>query len=149
MQGCEHAAAVAEAIGQDNERAVSVHFSGFTSTEAAVANGWFDPTQKKGLDGRVIYQNRGDTSLLIEHSGGRWQVKDVSSKSQGISLAYIEGGCALEACISQRWMVMSEAKTFVSAPDVKMLSGAEAGQQVECALTNTQPPSHSNLHYLL
>jgi hypothetical protein len=98
-----------------------------------------------------MYVNRGDTNLLIEHSGGRWQAKDVS-KSKGISLAYIEGGCALEVCISQQWMV-SEAKQFVSAPGVKMLSGAEAEifseQQVECALTNTQPPSHSDLHYLL
>ena len=77
MQGAEHATTTAEAVAADNARAVPVFISGATGVNAAVINGFFDPTQEKGLDGRALFCKRGDTSVLMEHYAGRWQVKSV------------------------------------------------------------------------
>jgi hypothetical protein len=99
--------------------------SGATGIFAASINGFFDPTQEKGADGRVLYAKRGDTNVCIEHfTNNKWQVKPVSDKGENISFAHVQGNCALQACTSHDWMV-SDCKTFSIAPGVKIVTEAE------------------------
>ena len=105
--------------------------SGATGVHAAVINGLFDPTQEKGLDGRVLYAKRGDKNMCMEHFGGKWQVKPVSHKGTDNCIAWVAGGCGAEACTSRQWMVW-DGKTHAKAPLVKMVAGAEAQRQVGC-----------------
>ncbi len=134
-QGAEYAAAEATAVAHDNARAVPVFISGATGVHAAAINGFFDPTQEKGPDGRLILTKRGDASMLMEHTAGRWRVKPVSSKGTDGCFAQVTGGCALAACTSRQWRVSSDGKTFSDAPGVKMVTGAEAERKVSgCCL---------------
>ena len=103
--------------------------SGATGDYAAAINGFFEPTQEKGLDGRALYAKRGDASMCIEHYGGKWQVKAVSSKGKDSAWAYVAGGCGLEACTSRVWKV-GDGKAFHDAPSLKLVAGAEAQRQV-------------------
>ena len=112
--------------------------SGATGVNAAVINGFFEPTQEKGLDGRALYAKRGDASLCIEHYGGRWQVKAVSHKGKGSAWAYVAGGCGLEACTSRVWRVW-DGKAFHDAPSVKLVAEAE----VRLCLLARAPPRSS------
>ena len=66
-QGAEYAAAVARAVAEENARAAPVFISGATGPKAEFINGYFLPTEEKGLDGRVLYSKRGDDSMCIEH----------------------------------------------------------------------------------
>jgi hypothetical protein len=133
--------AQAEAIVADNERAELIFISGLAGDWEDFdgdINGFFVPAQekKKGLDGRVVYFKRGDASVLIEHLGGRWQVKDAKHKGTNKCHASVEGGCALEACTSRDWKVEEEdwtGKSLVNIPGVKMVTGAEAEQKVGCS----------------
>ena len=103
--------------------------SGATGDNAARINGFFEPTQEKGPDGRALYAKRGDASVCIEHFGGKWRVKPVSAKGKNSCWAYVAGGCGLEACTSRVWKV-SDGKAFHDAPSVKLVAGAEAQRQV-------------------
>ena len=103
--------------------------SGATGEVAAFINGFFEPTQEKGPDGRVLYVKRGDASACIEHYGGRWQVKAVSNKGKDLAWAYVASGCGLEACTSRVWNVW-DGKAWNDAPSVKLVAGAEAQRQV-------------------
>ena len=103
--------------------------SGATGDCAARINGFFEPTQEKGLDGRALYAKRGDASACIEHYGGNWQVKPVSHKGKDGAWANVTGGCGLEACTSRVWTVY-DGKAWNNAPSVKLVAGAEAQRQV-------------------
>ena len=131
-QAAEHAAAVARAIDGENARAGPVFISGATGDRAEAINGFFAPTQEKGLDGRFVLSKRGDTSVCLEHFGGRWQVKSVSSKGKGAGMAFIAGGCALEDCTSRVWKVDDgiPEHPLLDQPSVKMVTGREAELQV-------------------
>ena len=129
-QGAEHAAAEARAVAHDNARAEPVFISGATGVNAARINGVLEPTEEKGVDGRVLYRKRGDGSMCMEHFGGKWQVKAVSSKGTAGCYAYVQGGCALAACTSRQWTVSFDGETFSDAPGVKMVTGAEAERKV-------------------
>ena len=134
-QGAEYAAAEATAVAHDNARAVPVFISGATCVHAANINGFFDPTQEKGLDGRLILIKRGDAGMLMEHRDGNWEVKPVSNKGTDNSSAYVEGGCALAACTSRQWRVADGQGGWFDAPGVKMVTGAEAERMVSgCCL---------------
>ncbi len=99
--------------------------SGAAGIFAASINGFFDPTQEKGADGRVLYAKRGDANVCIEHfTTNKWQVKPVSSKGKNEAFAHVQGNCALQACTSLVWMV-SDGKTFSEAPVVKIVTEAE------------------------
>ena len=124
-QGAEHAAAVARAIDGENARAGPVFISGATGLFAVAINGIYAPTQDKGLDGRVVLSKRGDPSQCIEHFGGKWQVKPVSSKGKNEAFASVQGNCALQACTSLVWKVCIDGKTFSEAPVVKIVTEAE------------------------
>ena len=105
--------------------------SGATGVHAASINGFFEPTQEKGLDGRLLYVKRGDASQCIEHFGEKWEVKPVSGKGKTNAWAYVAGGCGLEACTSRVWRVDDGTPgPFVDAPSVKLVAGAEAQRQV-------------------
>ena len=136
------AVAEATAISNDNARAAPVAISGATGPYAAWINGVLEPTQEKGLDGRVLYRKRGDGSMLLEHRDGKWEVKSVSNKGKNLGNAYVAGGCAAEACTSRMWKVFDG--TWQDAPSVKMVAGAEAQRQVErrCMRALHHPPPH-------
>jgi uncharacterized cupin superfamily protein len=135
-QGAEYAAAEATAVAHDNARTVPVFISGATGVYAAWINGFFDPTQEKGPDGRLILSKRGDAGVLMEHFGGKWQVKAVSDKGKDVCYATVAGGCALAACTSRQWIVSFDGKTHSDAPGVKMETGAE----VSCSRTRVRVP---------
>jgi hypothetical protein len=105
-----------------------VFISGATGEMAALINGFFEPTQEKGLDGRVLYAKRGDASVCIEHRTGDWEVKLVSEKGTDDCWAYVAGGCGLEACTSRVWTVF-DGEAWNDAPSVKLVAGAEAERQ--------------------
>ena len=128
-QAAEHAAAVARAIDGDNARAGPVFISGATGPNAAKVNGFYAPTQEKGLDGRVVYGKCGDASMCIEHRGGRWQVKYVSKKGSTTCDASVAGYCALEACASRVWRVWN-GSTREDQASVKIATGPDVEREV-------------------
>ena len=142
-------AAEATAISNDNARAAPVVISGATGPHAALINGVLEPTQEKGLDGRVLYRKRGDGSVWLEHFGGKWMVKAVSSKGTDNCTAYVAGGCAAEACTSRMWRVAGGG--FHDAPSVKMVAGAEVRSccMSSCAFLTLQPPPSPPAHCFL
>ena len=111
--------------------------SGATGVNAAAINGFFEPTQEKGPDGRALYAKRGDASVCIEHYGGYWQVKAVSSKGTGVCTAIVAGGCGLEACTSRVWKVW-DGKAFHDAPSVKLVAEAEVRLCCACSCSSSQ-----------
>ena len=112
-QGAEHAAAEARAVAHDNARAAPLVISGATGAHAAAINGVLEPTQEKGLDGRVLLYKRGDAGMLMEHFGGQWQIKSVTDKGKSDCYAWVSGGCAPEACTSRQWNVSSDGTAQV------------------------------------
>ena len=118
----------------------NIFISGATGPNAALINGHYVPTQDTGSDGRTLYL-KSDESVCIEHrrilycsdfqifSHGSWQVKRVSSKGTDECLAGIEGGCALEACVSYIWNVACSGE-FQEQPDVIIRTGVAAKRAV-------------------
>jgi hypothetical protein len=135
-QGAEYAAAVARGIAEDNARAGPVFISGATGSVASVVNGYYEPTEEKGADGRVMYAKRGDGGVCIEHFLGIWGIKYSSNKGTNDKEAYVRGDLAFEANASRVWKVYdySEEK-FFEQPSVKMVTGAGAERQVGVLLT--------------
>jgi hypothetical protein len=113
--------------------------SGATGTYAVSINGVFDPTQEKGLDGRVLYAKRGDASTCIEHFGGKWQVKAVSHKSTNVCYAYVAAGCGLHACTGRQWIV-GDGKAWVNSPDVEMAAHTLASSKFKRAYEVAECP---------
>jgi hypothetical protein len=108
-----------------------VFISGATGPWAAAINGPYDRTGEIS-GGYAVYSKRGDPSVCIEHRGGHWQVKDVSSKGKYACMAYVAGGCALEDCTSRVWKVDDGVPEhpLIDQPSVKMVTGREAERQV-------------------
>jgi len=109
-----------------------VFISGATGPNAAAINGYFAPTQEKGSDGRFVLSKSGDASMCIEHFGGKWQLKPVSSKGTAACTAYVAGDCALQDCTSRVWKVDDgiPENPLVDQASVKMATGSEAEQKV-------------------
>ena len=122
-QGAEHAAAEARAVADGNARAGPVFISGATGPHASSINGFYVVTEEKSLDGRLVLSKRGDPSMCIEHRGGKWDVKDVSSKGKDACMASVAGGCTLEDCTSRVWKVAT-GKGWEDQPSVKMATGS-------------------------
>ena len=102
--------------------------SGATGVSAALINGVLEPTQEKGLDGRVLYAKRGDASVCIEHYAGKWSVKDAACKRMDAFWANVAGGCGLEACTSRVWTsfdVIGDGEALHDADDLKLVAEAE------------------------
>jgi hypothetical protein len=105
-----------------------IFISGATGTSAGFFNGLYDPTGEKSSDGRVLYKNRFDPTTVIEHFGGKWQVKDISSIGNNRRLAEVPGCCPFEVCKWNVWLVKN-GEAMEEQPNVKMVSGAEAEAQ--------------------
>jgi hypothetical protein len=137
------AAAEERAVAADNAQAAPVFISGASGDNAAVINGFFEPTEEKGLDGRVLYAKRGDASVCIEHSEGQWRIKPVSFKGKNGCRSLIAGGCGLEACTSCVWKVWDDkGKAWNDAPSVKLVAGAEAERQVRGGCLRARQHAH-------
>ena len=114
---------------------------------SAVINGFFEPTQEKGGDGRVIYAKRDEPSVCIEHFGGHWQVKLMSERGTANCFAeeYVGSDCAIEACTSYRWVDYDENDVLCNPSSFfEIATGEEAERQVRgsCrrARQNELPP---------
>ena len=124
-----------------------VFISGATGQYSFGINGPYDRTSET-RHGYAVYGKRGDASMCIEHYGGRWQVKAVSSKGSDRCSAYVTGGCALEACTSRVWKVF-DGKAYVNQSSVRIATGADAEREVSGGCmrpqqsTNHSPPSLS------
>ena len=113
--------------------------SGATGSLASVVNGYYEPTEEKGADGRVMYKKRGDGGLCIEHFDGVWEIKYSSKKAINFREAYVIGGLAFESCASRVWKVYDcSEKKWVEQPSVKMVTGAEAERQVGLLCTRVR-----------
>jgi hypothetical protein len=106
-----------------------VFIEGVTGFFAACINGPYSGTSESS-GGYALFHKRGDGSMLMEHYGGQWQVKPASDKGKAPCMAYVAGGCAPAVCASPQWMVSLDGKVYVDAPDVKMVTGAEAARKV-------------------
>jgi hypothetical protein len=106
-------------VADGNARAGPVIISGATGPYASFINGFYGVTEEKSLDGRLVLSKRGDPGVCIEHRGGVWGVKLVSSKGEAACFACVAGGCAFEDCASRVWRVLS-GKEFNDQPSLKM-----------------------------
>jgi hypothetical protein len=142
-----------DAIVDGSSGPSNIFISGATGPNAALINGHYVSTQETGLDathGRPLYMKSDCLHVCIEHrrkmngSGLRsftqgdsvWQVKHVWSKGTDQCLAGVEGGCALEACVSRVWRVVV-SNEFHEQPNVKMRTGVAARRAVTDPLCNT------------
>jgi hypothetical protein len=120
--------------------ALVLFISGATGVNAASINGVYDRTSETS-GGYALYRKRGDGSVCMEHFGGKWQVKLVSSKGTASCYAYVAGGCAAEACTSRQWTI-GDGQSWTDAPLVKMV--AEAQRQVGCCRLHAPPPARGH-----
>jgi len=125
-------------VAGDNARATFVFISGATLSSAVCINGFFEPTEDRGNNGSVVYSKRGSEDICIEHVNGKWKVKPKSVKCRGREecFAYFRGACALEACTSRAWSVLSGGNVS-HVPTVKMVAGSEAERQVSSCCMRT------------
>ena len=105
---------------------------GGTGVNVAGINGFYEPAQEKGLDGRVLYAKRGDARVCIEHHEGDWEVKPVSSKGTNVCYAYVAGGCGLDACTSRVWKAR-DGPVWNDLPSVKLVAEAEVRRCCACS----------------
>ena len=139
-QGAEYAAAVARAVAEENTRAAPVFISGATGPKAEFINGYFLPTEEKGLDGRLVYRKQLDQSrcvmrfrfsVVLKHQAGKWQIQYISDEGGKLCVAWIQGGCSMEFCTSCLWKVYN-GKTWNDQPRVKILTRSAANVQNNC-----------------
>ena len=114
--------------------------SGATGGLCSVVNGYYEPTEEKGVDGRVMYRKVGDGGVWIEHFEGHWQIKYGTAKGKGNSKAFLLNCyCALESCASRVWQVLDPgAAKFFKQSSLKISTGAEAEQQVGLLCTHAR-----------
>jgi hypothetical protein len=84
----------------------------------------YDPVFSEKWEGRLLYRKRDDADKWIEHFGGKWEVKAASNRGSDNCWAWIEGGCALEACGSRDWNVYD--KSWIQQKSVCLTYGSEA-----------------------
>ncbi len=107
---------------------MAIFISGATGNFSGYINGMYDPSGKKSSDGHVLYKNRFDPTTVIEHFGGKWQIKDESAIGQNSRLAEVPGFCPFEVCKWNVWQV-GNGGAMEEQPGVKMVTGAEAEAQ--------------------
>ncbi len=140
LQQQEQEAAVARGIAEDNARAGPVFIFGATGALCSVVNGYYEPTEEKGVDGRMRYGKRGER-IKIEHYEGYWRIVGSSAyffDFDSRTFAETPGLCPLESCASTYWKQVNTTDPNFKfrqthcpeQPSVKMVTGAEAVQQV-------------------
>ena len=113
--------------------------SGATGALCSVVNGYYEPTEEKGVDGRVMYRKVGDGGVWIEHFEGHWQVKGFSCLGKVTRFSEIEGLCAFDSCIGRGLKLWNDiANKLVVHSSVKIVTGAEAEQQVGLLCTHAR-----------
>jgi hypothetical protein len=149
-----HAAAVARLIRDDNLRAEPV-FIDFPTDCWTKLKGFYEPTERRGCDGRAIYQKRGNDQMILEHHTTRdlghddseWRIYDYDN-DHGYDSGWEEyerccakihsHGCALDTCFEEIWEVLNgicrdpDRPSFCLEPSVKMWTGRKARLQVRC-----------------
>jgi hypothetical protein len=124
---------------------VAVFINGATGFNATNINGFFEPSEDKSMDGRILYKKNGDDSKIIEHFEGKWQLKSATSKGKNNCFASVGGCCALQACKWNVWNVVeASASAFVAGSgkdqeNVKMWTGAEAEAQASSLNARMHP----------
>ena len=118
--------------------------SGATGALCSVVNGYYEPTEEKGVDGRVMYRKVGDGGVWIEHfEGFYWSIKHSSVEGKVYVSAYTCGWQSLESCASNVWKILDDSVPEISDTGmcindsrypadsaVKMLTGPAAQLQV-------------------
>jgi hypothetical protein len=124
-QAAEYDSEVVRAVAEENSRAAPVLITGSANC------GLYVPTATKGLDGRILYLKSGDPGTCIEHFHGTWQLKRVDDKHKDAKIAFVPGGCALDACTSRSWYLLSSSYSsrYSESWSMKLVSRAD----VECA----------------
>jgi hypothetical protein len=129
------------AVSEYNALALPVYISGASGANAHQINGFFETTHEKS-DGRVLLRKRGDASIVIEYFGTQWQVKLASSvgKFEDVVIFamipfqfFFFGSADYFAKITSNWpleWILKHGDSFINAPGVKMVTGAEAEQKV-------------------
>jgi hypothetical protein len=105
-----------------------IFISGATGEYSGRLFGFYEPTGKKNSDGHIMYKNRFHPNTVVEHFGGKWQLKDVSNIRKNIRFAEVAGFCPFEACKSKEWEV-ANGVALEHQPSVKMVTGADAEAQ--------------------
>ena len=117
-------------VSRDNARAAPVLIRGATGWFSECINGFYEPTQERGLDGRVMYSKCGEAGICIAHNAGCWSVKNVSGKfGKWSGCALISGGCSLD-CVSRVWSVPD--KCVWTNQTLGIETGFEVQQKVRC-----------------
>jgi hypothetical protein len=127
VQAAEYTSVASRSVAEDNARAALVLLSGATGSNSSKINGFFAPTQEKGLDGRVVYSECGGTDIIIEHGAGLWLVKLLSDKGRNTCCAYVAGGRGLEDCGAGAWAVDDGLRVFKDSFSTKIVAAANGG----------------------
>jgi hypothetical protein len=85
--------------------------------------GCYDPTEERGIDGRVVYRKRGDCSFRIQHSGGLWEFRQ-----ENVLFATIPGGCGLPNIYgrSEKYCVGSSQITIWDLEDNEVVNHVQS-----------------------
>jgi hypothetical protein len=140
-QAAEYATSIGRAVAEDNARAAPVLISGAAGWQSEGINGFFAPTQERGLDGRVVYSKCGCNDTVIIHRNGRWAIKAISSKFWDHSAANVLGGCCLEECGSRPWTVYTHKEGRVP-----QTLNIETGPEVERKVSNRRKHALHSSH---
>ena len=105
-----------------------IFISGATGNVSGIIFGFYEPTGQKNEEGRILYKNRFDSTTVIEHFGGKWQIKELSAIGKNLRFAEVAGFCPLEVCKWNEWEV-GIGGVLKHQPSVKMVTGAEAEAQ--------------------
>jgi hypothetical protein len=120
-----------------------VLISGATGWHSEGINGFFAPTQERGLDGRVVYSKCGCDDTVIVHRNGRWAIKAIDNKSSNHSAANVLGGCCLEECGSRPWTVYTHKEGMVPQT-LNIETGPEVERKVSNRCKHALHSSHVN-----
>ena len=120
-----------------------IYLRGATGSVSQMINGAYDMTTDVA-DGYHIYGKRDGDGMVIEHNCGRWGVKHLQEIGTPANLANVQGGCAINACMSRVWRVgdttsirlkenlgsRSYSGGFFEDPNITMLVGPDAEREV-------------------
>jgi len=126
---CCFQTAADDVVDEDNFRSGPVFISGASGDSAAALNGYYEPTQWFGMDGRVVYAKYGGGGVCIEHFGRVWQVRRVEDRGESACMASVAGRCALVDCVARVW-ARTSANGSTEDIHMKLLTGDDAEQEV-------------------
>jgi len=103
---------------------------GATGVHSSSINGFYEPDVESDSSGScvVVYRKRDDDGTCIEHRAGDWEVKPVAARGTADLYAYVQGGCALEACAARTWTV-HDKKAWQAQRGVMILAGGDAERE--------------------